>query len=264
MATARWKGPDVLVVGWIPFGTTPPSSLGYPPSAATTLLFQSGNPQPPIAFAGYPGYANWLHPRNPVGTREYRAALYLEGVAAEFPDSGAPPRADRTANGSFVGYTPLRLYMGGVNLTTIWPQFAQYKKGTGPVYPVTLKEDPAGSWVELHYRAEFKLSWLTNLFSYALVRAWAPYAWCEITYRFDKSGSISIAVEGSARPEPMAVHRLGEAGGESRRQYLPGIRHDFGEPGRGHGLHPDRGVGMQTRPGHEAPDLAGPGSPVVI
>lgn len=200
MASNRWKGPDVLVVGWIPFHLHPPAAPGFPPGLGTTLLFQSGNPDPPIGFAGYPGFANWLHPKNLIGTKEYRAALYLEGVAAEFPNDGSPPRVDRTANGSFIGYTPLRLYVAGRNLAAALPQGTQYTKGTGPLYTPTPIRGSAGKWVELRYRAEFKLSWSPNLFSRLLVKAWAPYAWCEIAYRFDETGRVSIGVTGSAIP----------------------------------------------------------------
>lgn len=184
------------MVGWIPFHVNPPPAPGFPPGLGTTLLFWSGNPAPPIAFAAYAGFANWLHPKNPIGTKEYRAAIYLQGVAAEFSDDGSPPRADRTANGSFIGYTPLRLFVGGVNVAAGLPQVAQYKKGTGPRYSPTTTADPAGNWVELRYRAEFKLSWLPNLISRVLTGAWAPYAWCEIAYRFDKTGQVDVRVDG--------------------------------------------------------------------
>jgi hypothetical protein len=201
MAVKRWRGPDVLVVGWIPFHIIPPShAAGFPAGVSTTVLFQSGNPSPPIGFGGYDGFSSWLHPKSPIGTKEYRAAVYLQGVEAEFPGDGAPPRVDRAANGSFIGYTPFRLFIGGVNVAATFPQFAQYKKGTGPRYSPTTSRDPAGTWVELRYRAEFKLSALANLVSRVAAGAWSPYAWCEIVYRFDESGRVDIRVEGSAIP----------------------------------------------------------------
>ncbi len=188
------------MVGWIPFHVNPPSASGFPPGLGTTLLFQSGNPAPPVGFPGYPGFANWLYPKSLIGTKEYRAAIYLEGVEAEFPDNGSAPQVDRAANGSFIGYTPLRLFIGGVNIAATMPQVMQYAKGTGPPYSPTESNDPAGTWVELRYRAEFKLSWLPNIFSRLVVNAWAPYAWCEIVYRFDQSGHINICVDGSPVP----------------------------------------------------------------
>ena len=196
----RWKGPDVLVIGWIPFHLRPPNLPGYVPGLATTMLFQSGNPDPPITFRGYRGFANWLHPLFPVGSKEYRAALYLEGVAAEFPRDGSPPRADRMANDCFPGYTPYRLFRGRVNIAAAAPMLPRYGSGYGPVFTPASVADPAANWVELHYRAEFKLSWLPNLSGRALVGAWAPYAWCEIVYRFDRSGQITVQVDGSAIP----------------------------------------------------------------
>jgi hypothetical protein len=200
VATTRWRGPDVLVIGWIPFHLNPPVAPGFPPGLATTLLFQSGNPNPPVAFRGYSGFANWLYPLFLVGSKEYRAAIYLEGVAAEFPDDGSPPRADRTANGTFPGYTPYRVFTGRVNAAALVPYLPQYGSGYGPRHLPTSVPDPAGNWVELHYRAEFKLSRLPNLLSRVLTNNWAPYAWCEIIYRFDKSGQIMVRVEGSAVP----------------------------------------------------------------
>jgi hypothetical protein len=195
-----WKGPDVLVVGWTPFHLNPPLVPAYTQGLATTLLFQSGNPAPPIAFRGYPGFANWLHPKFLVGSKEYRAALYLEGVAAKFPDDGSPPQADCTSYGSFPGYTPYRIFAGGVNRAALIPSLPQYGAGHGPLFSPTPVPDPAGDWVELRYRAEFKLSGLPNLLSRVLTNAWAPYAWCEIVYRFDKSGQITVRVDGSAIP----------------------------------------------------------------
>jgi hypothetical protein len=196
----RWKGPDVLVLGWIPFHLSPPTVPAYAQGLATTLLFQSGNPNPPIAFRGYSGFSNWLHPLFLIGSKEYRVALYLEGVAAEFPDDGSPPKADRTANGTFPGYTPYRIFAGGRNSAAMVPSLPQYGAGYGTPFSPTSVPDPAGNWVELRYRAEFKLSWLPNLLSRILTNTWAPYAWCEIVYRFDKSGQITVLVDGSAIP----------------------------------------------------------------
>ncbi|HTU20935.1 MAG TPA: hypothetical protein VMG10_22980 [Gemmataceae bacterium] len=218
MAVTRWKGPDVLVIGWIPFHLNPPVAAGYPPGLASTLLFQSGNPNPPIAFRGYLGFANWSYPLFLVGSREYRAAVYLEGVAAEFPDDGSPPRADRTANGIFPGYTPYRMFTGGVNTAALIPLLPQYGSGYGPAYQPVSVPDPARSWVELRYRAEFKLSRLPNLLSRMLTNTCAPYAWCEIVYRFDKSGQIAVRVDGSAVPNrwlyiDWAVPQANPAGG---------------------------------------------------
>jgi hypothetical protein len=198
MASQRWKGPDVLVIGWIPFAISAPSAPGYPPGLATTLLFQSGNPQPPIGFAGYAGFSNWLFPKNPIGTKEYRAAVYMDGVVAEFFDDGSPPRIDYGGKHAFMGYTPLRLYIGGINVAAAWPQVFQYKKGTGPRYSPVSHIDSTGQWAELRYRAEFKLSWLTNVLSRIVTQAWAPYAWCEVFYRFYAHGKVEIRVDGSA------------------------------------------------------------------
>jgi hypothetical protein len=199
--TIRWRGPDVLVIGWIPFSKEVPEGAGYESDAASRLLFRSGNPQPPLRFEDYVGFAGWRHSAaNPSGTKEYRAALYMEDVVAEFAD-GAPPRVDRRANGAFLGYTPLRLYAAGTNLTGILPRVAQYTRGTGPyLLPTAVVDERTGAWAELRYRAEFKLSPLPNTIGRALTGAWAPYAWCEISYRVYRTGDVEVRVFGSAIP----------------------------------------------------------------
>jgi hypothetical protein len=198
MAVTCWKGPDVLVIGWIPFAMSAAAAPGFPPGPGATLLFQSGNPDPPIGFAGHAGFADWLHPSNVVGTKEYRAALYLKDVVAEFGRGSGP--VIRAADAPFVGYTPMRMFIGGVNVAGALPQLPQYTAGTGPYYPPVPEVDPAGEWIGIRYRAEFKLSRLPNLLSRVLVGAWAPYAWCEIVYRVHASGEVEVQVEGSSIP----------------------------------------------------------------
>lgn len=193
-----WKGPDVLVIGWIPFAMSAALASGFPSGPGATLLFQSGNPDPPIGFAGHTGFADWLHPSNVLGTREYRAAVYLKDVVAEFKPGSSP--VIRAADAPSVGYTPMRMFIGGVNVAAMLPQLPQYTAGTGPYHPPVPELDPAGEWVGIRYRAEFKLSKLPNLLSRALVGAWAPYAWCEIAYRIYASGEVEIEVQGSAIP----------------------------------------------------------------
>jgi hypothetical protein len=200
VAAIRFRGPDVLVIGWIPFHLNPPALAGYPAGTATTMLLNSGNPNPPIAFAGYDGFENWMHPGFLVGSKEYRAAIYLRGVAAEFLDDGSPPRADCGPFWAYPGYTPYRYFVGTRNLLARNPLLPHYGTGYGPQYSPISVPDPAGNWVELRYRAEFKLSWLPNLLSRMLTNSWAPYAWCEICYRFDRKGTVSIRVDGTAIP----------------------------------------------------------------
>ncbi len=95
---------------------------------------------------------------------------------------------------------PLENSGEGIPACRCLPSLPQYGAGYGVRFLPTSVPDLAGNWVELRYRAEFKLSWLPNLFSRILTNAWAPYAWCEIVYRFDKSGQITIQVDGSAIP----------------------------------------------------------------
>lgn len=197
MAEICWRGPDALVIGWIPFAMSAASAPGYR-GAGATLLFQSGNPDPPISFAGHAGFAGWPHPTNVIGTKEYRAALYLKDVVADFSSKSQP--TIRAADGAVVGYTPLRIFIGGVNVAGMLPQLSQYTRGTGPYHPPVPEKDPAGQWIAIRYRAEFKVSRLPNLFSKVLMGAWAPYAWCEVMYRVHASGEIEIEVDGSAIP----------------------------------------------------------------
>lgn len=193
-----WRGPDVLVIGWIPFAMSRSSAPGFPPGPGANLLFQSGNPDPPIGFAGHAGFANWLHPSNVIGTREYRAAVCLKDIVADFGGRSGP--TIRAADAPFVGYTPLRMFIGGSNVAAMIPQLPRYTAGTGPYHPPVPESDPNGEWIAIRYRAEFKLSKLPNLLSRVLVGAWAPFAWCEIIYRVHVTGDVEITVEGSAIP----------------------------------------------------------------
>jgi hypothetical protein len=194
------RGPDVLVVGWVPFYLSNPPAPNYPPGLATSMLFQSGNPDPPIAFGGYPGFENWNYPGLLVGTKEYRAAIYLQEVEALFHDDGSPPEADWGPNCAMPGYTPLRMFIRSMIVPANNRFLPSYSLGHGPRSVPRTIADPGGQWVEIRFRAEFKLSWLPNAFSRVLTGYWAPYAWCEIIYRFNRDKSIAVRVEGSAIP----------------------------------------------------------------
>jgi hypothetical protein len=202
VGTIRYRGPDVLVIGWIPFHLHPPALAGYPAGLATQMLFNSGNPNPPIAFDGYGGFENWIHPGFLVGTKEYRAALYMQEIAAAFHDDGSPPSADCGPYDTFLGYTPYRFFVGNRNVLAGNRTLPDYGCGYGPKQDPYFVVDPTGNgnWVELRYRAEFKLSRLANLLSRALTGFWAPYAWCEIVCRFERNGNLSIVVNGTAVP----------------------------------------------------------------
>lgn len=198
MAVQTWMGPDVLVIGWVPFQERAPWPTGYPRGRATKLLFQAGNPDPPVKFGGFAGFADWAYPLNPVGTREYRVALSLSAVRAEFAP-GARPRIFGAPD-ALIGFTPFRLLWNGRNLADLLPQFAAYDAGIGRVGDLVSAVDPAGEWVEMRFRVEFKLAWLGNLVGRLLTGAWAPHAWCEVRYHVDRSGGIVVRVQGSAVP----------------------------------------------------------------
>jgi len=200
MVITRWKGPDVLVVGWIPFRLQVPVNSGIPANLASTLLLQSGNPQPPQTFAGYPGFANWLYPLNLNGTKEYRAAFYLQGVEAEFSDDGTLPRISHNGYGYFPGFTPYRIFVGSVNIAPLFPIVPRYSKGRGPSSMPMASFDSLGAWAEYRFRVEFKLSNFANGIQRQVTGYWAPYAWCELSYRIAASGQTLIRVFGSAIP----------------------------------------------------------------
>ena len=202
MMAGRWKGPDILLVGWVPYYVDEaalPVGHGFPDALATRLLFQSGNPPPPPDFADYDDFALWIYgPQNPSGTKEYRIAMFLEGVHAEFTATSA--RIDRTGNSAPMGYTPLRLQLGRTDVLRSLPKLPKYVKGTGPVPSVQQLDFPGHPKIGLRYRAEFKLSRLANLVARIVTGSWAPYAWCEIDYTVTDSGTIEVTATGTVVP----------------------------------------------------------------
>jgi hypothetical protein len=198
MSAKRVYGPDVLVIGWIPYFETPPEVSGYPRGASTKLLFNSGNPNPSESFGGYDAFASWLSPLTPHGTKEYRAAVYIRNVSAEFQPFAEP--VVRHTENAFIGYTPIRLIAGGANILAEVPNLPRYASGVGPVRSSQVTSNGSGTAVEIRYYVEFKLSRMMNLLSRVTTGSWAPYAWCEIVYSMDSDGNVDVTVDGSAVP----------------------------------------------------------------
>ena len=105
MAVIRWKGPDVLVIGWIPFYLTPPVVPGYAQDFRRPCFSRAEIPNPPIAFSGYSGFANWLYPLFAVGSKRIPSSFISGGCRSTFSGRWHRALADRTANGTFPGFT---------------------------------------------------------------------------------------------------------------------------------------------------------------
>ena len=79
-ATVCWKGPDVLLLGWVPYfqdETALPAGHGFSNGLAARFLFQCGNPDPPLSFGTYKGFTNWRHSAtNPVGARSTESRFF--------------------------------------------------------------------------------------------------------------------------------------------------------------------------------------------
>lgn len=84
-----FRGPDLAVVGWIPYFDRIkdlPAGHNYQASLAMHLLFNSGNAEPPDEFAGgYNEFLSWLHSRN-----DYRAALHISNVVCVMRKTSRP------------------------------------------------------------------------------------------------------------------------------------------------------------------------------
>src|SRR5712692_5981324 len=89
MASLCLCGPDVMVIGWVPFFPSlaaMPAGHKYQQSFASRLLFSSGNPTPPANFADYNDFAGRYFPLSRGGSKEYRAILYLRNVKLFYVD----------------------------------------------------------------------------------------------------------------------------------------------------------------------------------
>ena len=164
------------------------------------LLFNSGNPTPRLSFSGFNEFEEWIFPLNMLGTKEYRAALYIRDIHLRYSDDHPAPWVEFTADG-FVGFTPLRFMVSKFNLM-IAP-FRRCEPGLGSfdipeISPVTDSNGVDG--IQIKHQLQFKLNGKLDLFIRAITFRWAPSAWMEIDYRIYKSGSVEIRFLGSAIP----------------------------------------------------------------
>jgi hypothetical protein len=197
MTNICWSGPDIAVIGWIPYFSSMgamPAGHHYPTSFANHLLYNSGNPAPPQNFADFGDFMNWFYPSNGIGTKEYRAILSLHDVKLRYTKADPVPKVEYQP-GSYIGFTPPRCVLSGINISP-------FKHSQGIGKPISPSEDPlprdAGAIIT--HRVEFKLSpWLDQA-QRKLTGYWAPFAVIEIRYTLRKTGEINIVVNSSAIP----------------------------------------------------------------
>jgi hypothetical protein len=198
MTSPCFRGPDVAVVGWIPFFDRIkdlPAGHNYQASLATHLLFNSGNAEPPDEFTGgYNEFLGWLGSR-----QDYRGALYIRDVILRYDADKPAPIISFQAQG-IMGYTPPRLRIGGITLTP--PGRLARLKGVSPNdYPAPDVEPlPLHRGIKILFTYQFKLSPIMDKLQRAITGRWAPNAWAAIEYEIRSTGRVRIAVTGTAIP----------------------------------------------------------------
>jgi hypothetical protein len=158
------------------------------------MLFNSGNPLPPQNFVDYNAFANWPYPLNPVGTKEYRAILYLRDITLRYKKNERTPKIEYEP-GDYIGFTPPRLVINGQNISPL-----PHMQGIGQ--PIAPDENLIGNnaGVRITHRIEFKLCPWMDAVCKLLTGYWARYASIEIRYSIYKNGQISVDVESTNIP----------------------------------------------------------------
>ena len=192
------RGPDVAVVGWIPYfdriRDIPPGH-NYQASLAMHLLFNSGNDAPPHEFTGgYTEFLRWLDSRD-----DYRGALYIRNVVLRYDGVNPAPSVSFEAKG-IMGFTPPRLKIAGLTLTP--PGKYRRLKGVSPndypdpeVIPL-----PANRGAKILFTFQFKLSPIMDKLQRLISGRWAPNAWAAIEYEILNTRVVRIATTGTAIP----------------------------------------------------------------
>lgn len=193
MATICLRGPDIAIVGWIPYFARLadlPKGNNYQTSLAMHLLFNSGNNEPPREFvSGYDEFAEWLQSR-----KDYRGALYIRDVVLRYEEGRPAPIISYQVEG-IMGYTPIQLVLGSFRL-------AVPLRGQSPNdYPEPLTEVlPENRGVSVSFRYSFKLSPIVDIVQRAITGRWAPNAWGAIDYEISKNGRVRVNTSGTAIP----------------------------------------------------------------
>jgi len=197
MPTISLRGPDIAVIGWIPFYKSfahlPPGHK-YRESVAMQMLFNSGNKEPPDEFESYEAFASWLNEG-----KEYRGALYLRKATLSYEEGRIAPMFSYEVNG-IMGFTPIKIVIAGVELEP--PKNLRYRKGRSPSdYALPLDfQLPEKRGVGMIFRYQFKLSPLMDLMQRSITGRWAPNAWASIQYEIYQTGRVRVLVKGSSIP----------------------------------------------------------------
>jgi hypothetical protein len=168
MLTAQLRGPDVAVIGHIPYydqlADLPiPHNYGEK-QLAMRLLFNSGNPPPHEVFRDYGHFRQYLE-----GTKEFRGALALRNVFLDYEDDGSTPRITYAPPYLKPGYTPMRAVVRGADLAPL----PLYLPGDGG-RSEQRNPLPGNTGAQVTLRVNFKLSFWFDLFCRATYGYWAP------------------------------------------------------------------------------------------
>lgn len=197
MASLCLRGPDIAIVGWIPYSERVadlPAGHNYKASIAMQLLFNSGNEEPPKTFADHNAFMTWLRSR-----KDYRGALYIHDVILRYEDGKPAPIISYQVEG-VMGYTPPRLKLPGIRLSL--PGRLGRLKGQSPndyIQPLT-RALPDNRGVSITFNYRFKLSPIMDILQRAITGRWAPNAWAGIDYEIRKDRAVRIATTGTAIP----------------------------------------------------------------
>ena len=197
MTSLCLRGPDIAIVGWIPYFdrlADLPAGHHYEPSLAMHLLFNSGNTEPPKKFADYNDFIKWLRLR-----RDYRGALYIHNVILRYEAVKPAPTISYQVEG-VMGYTPPRLKLPGISLSL--PGRLGRLKGQSPndyIQPLT-RALPDNRGVSITFNYRFKLSPIMDILQRAITGRWAPNAWAGIDYEIRQNGLVRVATTGTAIP----------------------------------------------------------------
>jgi hypothetical protein len=197
MVNLSFRGPDVAVIGWIPFYKNLaqlPGGHHYRESLAMHLLFNTGNNEPPTHFDSYDDFSAWLSTG-----KEYRGAVYMRDIHLRYEDDKPAPIFSYEAQG-IMGYTPAKLVVGNLELTP--PDRLRYHKGQAPsdYAPPLIAVLSGNRGVNITFRYQFKLSPMMDLIQRAITGRRAPNAWAKIEYEIYKSGSVRLLIRGTAIP----------------------------------------------------------------